>query len=192
VSPLERDAHGYRWSSSTGVRTTTDEVAGALHRRWGRVPCRVQTRSVSWLRMRVCACSDPLRYPDLHTFAPAEQLGPPTATMAAARVHPEQLSSMSQGPSQLAAAIKRGDAARVLALLEGMGAPTLLQSVECPWGGGSFRQCPKCSGSLTDDDRAVKLDVLVPSPLGHRHSRACPPPYALATAYLRCACQCWH
>jgi len=60
---------------------------------------------------------------------------------------------MSEGPSQLAAAIKRGDAARVLALLEGMGAPALLQAVECPWG-GSFSRCPKgCSGNLQDDDR---------------------------------------
>lgn len=85
--------------------------------------------------------------------------------MAAARVHPEQL-FMSES-SELAAAIKRGDAARALALLEGMGAPMLLQAVECPWGAGPFSRCPKgCSQrALRDDYREVKIDVVAPPPL---------------------------
>lgn len=81
--------------------------------------------------------------------------------MAAARVYPEELSSMvscmsvSQGPSEVAAAIKCGDAARALALLE----VTVLQAVECPWG-APFSRCPKgCTGALRDDDHAVGTEV---------------------------------
>ena len=176
-----RDAHGSRWSSTaaalelapsrhslgTGARGTPpaapDKIAGERSSVAGAVclvSCRRAHSVVVTRRVRdhvgvMCSNVCPCR----------TALCPPTATMAAARVHPEQLSSMSEGPSQLAAAIKRGDAARALALLEGMGAPALLQAVEFPWG-GPFSRCPKgCSGNLQNDDRSVKLDIPVPSPL---------------------------
>ena len=176
-----RDAHGSRWSSTaaalelapsrhslgTGARGTPpaapDKIAGERSSVAGAVCCVSCRRAHSVVVTRrvrdhvgvMCSNVCPCR----------TALCPPTATMAAARVHPEQLSSMSEGPSQLAAAIKRGDAARALALLEGMSAPALLQAVECPWG-GPFSRCPKgCSGNLRDDRREVKLDIPVPSPL---------------------------